>query len=84
MNRNLSSAELEILQIARDHLGPQNTEQDVFFTDEGEAAIFAKASDGSPCIMLHLTNLADFLRSGSMTRADIIDDIKAGCGGGAA
>ena len=84
MARLLTPAELDILQIARDHLGPQNSEGDVFFTDEGGAAIFAKSRNGTPCIMLHLTNLAEFLRAGDMTRADIVRDIKAGCGEGAA
>ena len=34
--------------------------------------------------MLHLTNLAEFIREGQMTRADIVQDIKDGCGGSAA
>ncbi len=84
MSRPLTSAELDILQIARDHLGAQNTERDVFFTDDGGAAIFAKSQNGSPCIMLHLTNLAGFIRDGHMTRADIVRDIRDGCGEGAA
>ena len=84
MNRPLTSAELEILQIARDHLGSQNTERDVFFADDGGAAIFAKNENGSPCIMLHLTNLAEFVRDGQMSRADVVQDIKDGCGEGAA
>ncbi len=54
MGRPLTSAELEILQIAREHLGPQNTEHDVFFTNDGGAAIFAKSQNGSSCIMLPL------------------------------
>ena len=84
MGRPLTSAELDILQIAREHLGPQNTERDVFFTDDGGAAIVAKSQNGSPCIMLHLTNLAEFLREGQMTRADVVRDIRDGCGEGAA
>ena len=84
MARPLTPDELDILQMARDHLGPQNTEKDVFFTEEGGAAIFAKNESGSPCIMLHLTNLAEFIRHGDLTRADIVRDIQAGCGGGAA
>jgi hypothetical protein len=84
MSRPLTSAELDILQIARDHLGPQNTEHDVFFTDDGGAAIFAKSQNGSPCIMLHLTNLSEFIRDGQMTRAQVVQDIEDGCGHGAA
>jgi len=84
MSRPLTSAERDIFQIARDHLGPQNTERDVFFTHDGGAAIFAKSPDGSPCIMLNLTNLTEFIRDGQMTRADIVQDIKDGCGGSAA
>jgi len=84
MNRPLTSAELESLQIARDHLGSQNTERDVIFTDDGGAAIFAKSKNGSPCVMLHLTNLAEFIRNGQMSRADVVQDIKDGCGESAA
>ena len=84
VSRPLTSAERDILQIAQQHLGPQNTERDVFFTDDGGAAVFAKNQHGSPCIMLHLTNLAAFIRDGQITRADVVQDIKDGCGEGAA
>jgi hypothetical protein len=83
MKRPLSDDERQILGIAQEFLGPQNCESDVFFTDDGGAAILAKTAHGSPCILLHLTNLADFCRDGSMTRADIIRDIERGCGTGA-
>ena len=75
MKRPLSDDERQILALAQQSLGPQNPESDVFFTDDGGAAIFAKSDDGSPCILLHLTNLADFCRDGAMTHADIISDI---------
>jgi len=83
MRRPLSAAELEILRIAQAHLGPQNSEADVFITDDGGVAIYAKNRDGSPCIMLHLTNLATFLQDGVMTRDDVISDIERGCDRGA-
>ena len=84
MDRPLSSDERVIFRIVQGHLGPQNSETDVFVTDDGGAAIFAKTRDGKPCIMLHLTNLASFLRDGAMTREDILHDIERGCGRGAA
>jgi hypothetical protein len=80
MKRPLSDDERQILAIAQESLGPQNTESDVFFTEDGRAVIFAKTSDGTPCIMLHLTNLAAFCRNGSTTRADIIRDIEYSLG----
>ena len=67
MKRPLSERERQILALAQECLGPQNSESDVFFTDDGGAAIFAKADDGSPRIMLHLTNLAEFCRVGVIT-----------------
>lgn len=82
--RPLTPGELSILSIAREHLGPQNSERDVFFTDDGGAAIFAKKPNGSPCIMLHLTNLAAFIRDGHMSAAEVVGDIKEGCGEGTA
>ncbi len=84
MHRLLTSDELSILQMARQHLGPQNSERDVFFTADGGAAIFAKRRDGSPCVMLHLTNLAMFLRDGHLSPADVVRDITQGCGEGTA
>ena len=75
MKRPLNDDERQILALAQQSLGPQNSESDVFFTDDGGAAIFAKSDDGSPCILLHLTNLAEFCRDGTMTHADIVSDI---------
>ena len=76
MRRPLSDDERRILVLAQEHLGPQNSDSDVFFTDDGGAAIFAKTVDGSPCILLHLTNLAEFCRNGDTTHAEIIRNIE--------
>ena len=69
-----------MLRIAIDQLGPQNTVEEVFFVDDG-AVIFAMDRSEAPCIMMHLTNLADFLRDGFVTREQIIEDIRQACGG---
>ena len=46
--------------------GLQNTADEVFFTDSGEAAIFVKASDGTSRVMANLTNLAAWRANGTI------------------
>ena len=47
-----------MLRMIQEEYGPQNSEQEVFFTDADEAAIFVKAQDGTTPILVVLTNLA--------------------------
>jgi hypothetical protein len=77
MTRPLTAGELSILRLAQDHLGPQNTIDDVFITANNGAAIFAKNAAGELCIMLHLTNLSEWVADGVWSIESIIRDIQA-------
>lgn len=46
--------------------GPQNTVNEVFFTDTDEAAILVKASNGKSPLMANLTNLAAWRADGTI------------------
>ena len=60
--RPLTDGELRVLRMIQEEHGLQNTEEDVFFTDRDEAAIFSKGRDGTRCLVL--TNLAAFRAEG--------------------
>ena len=64
--RKLTIGEARILELVRDIYGDQNTEKEVFFPSEEEAAIFVKTADGSSPIMVHLTNLAKWRSNGTI------------------
>jgi len=64
--RKLTPGEAHVLELVRELYGDQNTEEDVFFPTEKEAAIFVKAADGSFPIMVHLTNLAEWRSNGTI------------------
>lgn len=68
--RKLTAEEINILKIIQQEYGSQNTEKDVFFTDNDEAAIFVKASDGTTPVMVVLTNLAAWRKDGTITSDD--------------
>ena len=70
--RNLTVAEADILRIVQEVYGPQNTEQEVFFTDANEAAIFVKAPDGTSPTMVVLTNLAAWRQDGTIASDDAL------------
>jgi hypothetical protein len=77
MTRPLTAAELAILRIAQDNLGPHNTADDVFINEDNGAVIFAKNAAGESCIMLHLTNLAEWVAEGVWSTEAIVRDIQA-------
>lgn len=66
MPRTLTDGETAILRIIQEEYGLQNTVNDVFLTDEDEAAIFVKGRDGTPKIMVHLSNLAAWRSDGTI------------------
>jgi hypothetical protein len=65
--RELTVGESAVLGMIQQGYGPQNVTDEVFFTDEDEAAIFVKASDGTSPLMANLTNLADWRADGSIS-----------------
>ena len=52
--------------------GPQNTEQEVFFTDADEAGMFIKARDGTSPMMVVLTNLAAWRADGTIANDEAL------------
>jgi hypothetical protein len=66
MSRPLTEGELLILREIQDLYGPHNSRDVVFFTDEGEAAIFVKDNAGRDILCAVLTNLADWYADGSI------------------
>jgi hypothetical protein len=65
--RELTSGEAAILEIIQQGYGPQNSADQVFFTDANEAAIFAKGRDGTSGVMANLTNLAAWRADGTIS-----------------
>jgi hypothetical protein len=64
--RDLSPGEAAILKMIQEGYGLQNTADVVFFTNADEAAIFAKAPDGTSRVMANLTNLAAWRADGTI------------------
>lgn len=65
--RPLTLGEVDILRMVQEGFGLQNTEEEVFFTDAGEAAIFVKARDGIIPVCVALTNLAAWRADGTIS-----------------
>ena len=65
--RELTSGEAAILEIIQQGYGPQNSADQVFFTDANEATIFAKGRDGTSGVMANLTNLAAWRADGTIS-----------------
>lgn len=64
--RKLTPGETHVLELIQDIYGDQNTEEEVFFPSEKEAAIFVINTDGSSALMVHLTNLANWRSDGTI------------------
>jgi hypothetical protein len=64
--RNLTPGEREVLEIIQVGYGHQNTEENVFFNDKGDAAIFVVARDGKSPLCAVLTNLAAWRADGTI------------------
>ena len=64
--RRLTDGEAGILAIIREQFGPTNTADEVFFTDDDEAALFMRAPDGAPIAAANLTNLAQWRADGTI------------------
>jgi hypothetical protein len=68
--RELTAGEAAVLQQIRDGYGPQNTVEEVFFTDSDEAVIFPKTPDGASGVVINLTNLAAWRADGTISSDD--------------
>lgn len=65
--KQLTDSETAILRMIQQGLGPQNTADDVFFTEANEAVIFVKGPEGTSLVMAHLTNLAAWRADGTIS-----------------
>jgi hypothetical protein len=64
--KKLTIGESKILALIQEEYGPQNTEKDVFYSDKGEAVIFAKDMLGLPYKLINLTNVATMCENGTI------------------
>ena len=64
--RLLTAGETALLAIIQQGYGPQNDTGKVFFTDNDEALIFVRASDGTFKLMANLSNLAAWRANGTI------------------
>ena len=65
--RVLTDDEQFVLNEVQAHWQKQNTVDEVFFTDQDEAALFVRARDGSWRVMVVLTNLGVWHRDGTLS-----------------
>lgn len=73
--RKLSQQEAAILKLIQAHYGSHNTEDEIVFSDEGDAVIWVKDEDGSTPLMADLTNLATWLADGTIaTEEELLRD----------
>jgi hypothetical protein len=71
MNRRvLTAGETSVLSMIQLGYGPQNSAEEVFFSDNNEAVIMVKASDGSSPLMANLSNLSAWREDGTIPSDD--------------
>lgn len=74
--RDLTAVEQFVLNEVQAYWGDQNTVDEVFFTDQDEAALFVLARDGSRPVMVVLTNLGAWYHDGTLTIGALRKQIK--------
>jgi hypothetical protein len=75
IRRSLSERENAILKLIQAHYGSQNTEDEIVFSNEGDAVIWVKAKDGSIPLMANLTNLGAWRADGTIpTQEELLRD----------
>jgi hypothetical protein len=74
--RELTDIERFVLSEVQAYWGDQNTEDEVFFTEEDEAVLSVLARDGSNPVMVVLTNLGAWHRDGSLSTEALREWIK--------
>ena len=71
MNRRvLTAGETAVLAMVLLGYGPQNSADDVFFTNAGESIIAVKTSDGTSPLIANLSNLASWRADGTISSDD--------------
>jgi hypothetical protein len=68
--RVLTAGETVVLAMIQQGYGPQNSVDNVLFTNTGEAVISVKASDRTSPLMANLSNLAAWRADGTISTDD--------------
>ena len=76
--RRLSHDELLVLRLVQAHYGPQNTIMDVFVTSSAEACLAARDAAGAAQVLVNLTSLGKWYRTGRMSMDELRTWIAAG------
>jgi hypothetical protein len=74
--RKLTDGEKLVLLEIQIHWGPQNTAENVFFSDRGDAVLFVRAKDGSNPGAIVLTTLAGWFQKGTLSIEQLRAHIK--------
>lgn len=69
--RPLSEGELFVLRLIQEAYGSENSEDEVFFSDEDEAIILVQGDGGSLGLTV-LSNLAMFLQDGTISSVEAL------------
>jgi hypothetical protein len=64
--KKLTIGEEKILAVVQDEYGPQNTQKDVIYSDQGDAMVFAKDEHGVPYKLINLTVVAAMCENGTI------------------
>jgi hypothetical protein len=73
--RPLTQQELTVLEKIQVFWGPQNTSDEVFFTDGDDAVLFVKDRDGNVPGCVVLTNLGQWYADGTLSRRELRERI---------
>jgi len=73
--RVLTAGETAVLAMIQQGYGPQNSVDEVFFANAGEAVIFVKASDGTSPLMVNLSLLAALRADGTISSDDELKSV---------
>jgi len=74
--RVLRQIERDVLAMVQSIWGPQNSEDDVNFTDEGEAILWVRDRNGDAVMFMSLTNLAEWHQDGSLSAAELAEQVR--------
>lgn len=73
MSRDLTEAELHVLELIRVHYGAQNTVEDVSWVNLDEAVLWVKDREGTRVLVANLTNLANWHADGTISTEQLHD-----------
>ncbi len=78
--RPLRPPEIQVLGMVRAIWGPQNTDDLVTFSVEGEAQLWVVDRNGQVTMFLSVTGLAEMHQDGTLSTVELIDWVKGPLG----